>query len=647
MVDTLSKITARQRQQAVKTGAISPDVKFAYSVVIFNVAKEEIVADTRLTIEGTDRSSNAEYFFTTPPKVEELKEPFSTSIIATQAGGKFIESHGSIIKNLMISGTTGIRPNPVRSSVGNLLGTPIENTPVLGSAVSQLTSAASSLAAGLTLASDKGIPINELSGFDDFHTLQKIFRLYSDIKEAGHTPSTVIKGYGPARHIVMLWRNIKDSDYWIVEPGEFNKSRSAASPMSYDYSISLSTMGRYELAVNVPDDPLKSIKDSQTFFARLQQVSQSIKQMFLILSNQISRLEGAGIFATNTLLKPIINILQGIALVKTSVDQFGEKLVQACDDLIESADAALVVLEGDDRFEPQDVAKRTIRKVRLDTVRLKTMPEIARSVASSVKVLKSSLTKSYTSSSEANTSSTSFGSKTFIGNESETSSVAQAIVNVGDDIRSLAGRIFGDKSRWQILVLYNDLQSPYISTTGEPGTLAPGEYILYPTEGDESSSNQVLKESVSQGVSGAYSGTGTIEGEQLGPIARSYGVDLKVANSKKFGGKTDLVISTVKNDIELITGVNNVVQALQSKFKTKQGELLNHSSYGLNVSIGDRATSVSLNETVIKTTALINSDSRVKSVDKVALNSIGDVVSVSASLTLRGANTSHSTVLES
>lgn len=59
-------------------------------------------------------------------------------------------------------------------------------------------------------------------------------------------------------------------------------------------------------------------------------------------------------------------------------------------------------------------------------------------------------------------------------------SVGASIVMTGDTIVTLAARLCGDGTRMHDLVTLNRLEPPYITDTGLPGTLKPGDTILYP-----------------------------------------------------------------------------------------------------------------------------------------------------------------------
>jgi len=290
--NTVTSLSEEQRSQAVQGGQLSEAVQTLYSLVLFDAHANEILEAPGL--DPGNRTKNAEYFFRVPPKVHEFDEPFATSIVCTQDAGKFIESYGSVLKALRISGTTGFRPNKVSSST----------IPLLGISDSQIKTL---LGGGLNTNTRK-ISAKETTGHDDIIFLRNLFRKYSDLKVSDELSSRV----------VMLWRNLKDADYWIVEPEDFRLSQSSSSPFTYDYSISLKTLGVFDFSYQTRPDPLVASRSQQRLQARFQEYSQNLLNMFLTISNKINRLQGYTTFVSNTVLGPLLAVINGLNAVKNS-----------------------------------------------------------------------------------------------------------------------------------------------------------------------------------------------------------------------------------------------------------------------------------------------------------------------------------------
>lgn len=121
----------------------------------------------------------------------------------------------------------------------------------------------------------------------------------------------------------------------------------------------------------------------------------------------------------------------------------------------------------------------------------------------------------------------------------------------GDSLQKIAARELGDASRWPELISYNDLVDPYITddeTEAGPGVLLSGQPILVPAPAP------------------ATTGPATQD--------EAFGTDLRLD-----GG----VLATDGVDFVLVSGNDNLVQALQGRIKTERLELMFHPEYGCDV----------------------------------------------------------------
>ena len=131
-------------------------------------------------------------------------------------------------------------------------------------------------------------------------------------------------------------------------------------------------------------------------------------------------------------------------------------------------------------------------------------------------------------------------------------------VNMGDDLRSIALRELGSAEFWPELAALNGLKPPYISESGGPGVLQPGDTIKIPAPG--------------------------------APSFRSddaiFGRDLTI------GADGDLVADG--GDLVLNGGIHNLSASLARRVKVSKGELSFHPAYGCHVRelLGDRGPSL-------------------------------------------------------
>jgi hypothetical protein len=609
---------ASLRSDALYTGQLTPLLKNQYGIFIWDTVKGGTADATGLS--PANPSAPPEYFFSMAPKVYEMGDPFATQITATQSGGKFVESHGSIIKNIRISGTTGARPN---RGLGEFSGIPL-----VGEALNQLDSNINVLA---VRDRRRAVPASESTGFDDIIFLRNIFRRYSDYRENNES----------SNNIVMVWYNAKEGDSWIVEPTEFKINRNASSPLTYEYNIVFQTLAPFDkIIIRDTTDPLAKVLSVRKIFSRVQEYNRTLKNTFLIVSTQVRRLEGLGVFAQSQLLDPIINVTRGLGVIRATATNFGSKLRHNALVLSQELDNAIDLLSGTEGVEAQDALVRTLRRTQVTAARILAEPGVKESVNTDASSRQTRYAGSYITS--GGTTSTARiapdlgGSTTFIGNNAITDRVAQDFVNAGEDIRSVAGRLLGDKGAWHVLAAVNGLSSPYISSDGRAGTLSVGDPILYP------SSTSAVNSSTINPVNTSDSETAGKDTNTLGPIQQVYGRDIRVesipvANSGVV--LTDLKVNQ-SGDISTIVGIPNVEQAIILKFSTEQGELPVHSGYGASIPIGSKATVTSLNDFRVKTIATLTSDSRIKSIKSIAFVTIGDVLVVNAALILVNATDS-------
>src|SRR5690606_22662670 len=138
-----------------------------------------------------DASRPLEFIFTVAPKAHEVLEPFAVNVAPTRNGGKYVEPTGSVLKEVRLSGNFGLRARAANSE------------------------------GGIQYSGE------EVTGQDLLNRLKNFFRAYSDIVMRGNA------------NIIMIWRNIKDGEYWIVEPinlGFMNEAGTVSS-ISANYSI--------------------------------------------------------------------------------------------------------------------------------------------------------------------------------------------------------------------------------------------------------------------------------------------------------------------------------------------------------------------------------------------------------------------------
>jgi hypothetical protein len=573
-----------------------------YSLFLYDAWEQGVVnveaVGRGVAIDPAGRSNEAEYYFSVPPKVHEMSEPFTTQIIATQNGGKYVESHGSIIKEIRVSGTTGLRPH--KSS-------PIK-VPLLGTTVPPILTEFDPAAGGAR--SDQSTPV-EVTGHDDIMFLRNLFRLYSDLKnDEAHS-----------RHIVMVWRNVKDDDYWVVEPSDFRLQQSSGSPLTYNYTISLKTLAKF-VDVRSDDDTSPAEEASLGLAARVQEYSRTLSTAFLFVAAQATTLRGLGYSKIEAFLGPLTAVLRGISAIKDEYSDVVPGFVASMNALGDSVEDVLKTIKTD----PGDELKRAFLRLKVTVARIraeKAVQDVVRLQAARERVR-----AAYRVAGTADSPSSgprAAGSTAYLPNLPHYASVAQATVYPEEGIRDIARRVLGDAKQWQLLVVTNYLVYPYVSATGGPGVLRPGDAILYPTNDSSGVSPSVINADKSSNAETSEEDTNVNS-----PIQQAYGRDLRLSSNAEL---TDLSVNAA-GDISTIQGIPNVDQAVRIKFATEQGALVVHPRFGAKFPIGRKALPSSFNTFRINTLATLQSDFRIKSIESLQFVAVGDALLIDARLVL-------------
>lgn len=649
--EVVTELDPKTREQAVDSGQLSRRMQQLYSLALID--QEASFPNNIIQLDNVDPGgsgkrgsgegggSHAEYFFRVPPKVNEISEPFATTIVPTQNGGKYVESHGSIIRQIRIQGTTGLRPNKKGPSTIPLLG---------------ISTAAFESLVDFDFAKRTKIPNDEITGFDDIIFLRNIFRLYS-----AHKQSDDLAG-----RVVMVWRNAKDVDYWVVEPVDFKLVHNSSSPMTYEYQIQLRTLARANFSLGTIEDPLDTILSRRRFLARIQGYANNISRVLTSIAAGIDRLDGLGVSTVTAILGPAVALARGILAIKESLNRFGYRTVRRARELFDNLTDALDKIAGftnitplipsaspavlqqfnlvsgarpafQQRFKLQDPLTHDLRRLQVTVARIATEKTLQDTVAVRHAHQHSRVVGSYDtggSSRLTRRAPDTGGSPTFLGNHSPASAVKETTVRVGETIRDIAQRCTGNRGRWHEIALLNDLRSPYIAAQRGTNVLGAGDVILCPV--NDSTGAETASISLGDKSSNEVDNQDDF---RYGPIQQAYGRDLRL-RSTTVASDIDLTDLTVgqNGDLSTIAGVPNVDQAMKLKFATERGELTVHPRFGSQFPIGSKASSVAFTAFQIDVANTLRSDTRVKSIDQLALNVVGDVIVADVRLKLIDSN---------
>lgn len=569
------------------------------------VVKSQFSTDTRSALT----TEPEEFVFRMNPKQMRLEEPAAVQIIPTQGGGQFIEHQGQIYKNITISGTTGLRPNPkISASFFPLTNLKL---PFGGPDTDPIT----------------GLPVGERTGFDDLIDLRNLFRKYWSYKVDGTR----------APYTVMVWQNGKEGELYIVEPMNFSTERSSASPYTFNYNIALRTIERFDLRRRIPRDSVTNLNGKAGFFERVKVAQQKLRQNFVILQSIDDAALLAGRRLTSRLFDPVSTVIDGLAGVINTGNQTLPVGRQFVNDIKIEALNLVESLNGlrtaTDSFLNSGILSRQATAAN----QAKNMVWVTARIAAEDQLFSEKLSNRVTRRQGAyrdpvTGNPRTGGDPTNLTNAPIPTGTKKSVIQSGETIRTCARRLLGSTNLWRQLVIINDLRAPYISPAGDGiSVLRPNDTILYPTSSETAPENSVANDVAPKTI-------------QKDDLTNRLGRDVLIKSDPALAGidKFDFAINS-RGDIALIEGVDNLEQAVLIKFSTEQGQLPVHFFFGIRAPIGEKIRVRSLIQFQANARASLLSDTRIADVIRFDARAEGNVLLISTSLSIRGADSGIST----
>jgi len=191
------------------------------------------------------------------------------------------------------------------------------------------------------------------------------------------------------------------------------------------------------------------------------------------------------------------------------------------------------------------------------------------------------------------------------------SKVKQVRVEQGDSLRTIASRELGSPVRWTELVAINDLRLPFIIDSHKaedrlPKTLIWGDKIYVPWD-----------------TNGYRTPT---------PIS-NFGEDVSLDHGN--------LRATSAGDLSVVSGRDNIVQALKNRIRTLRNELVYHPQYGCHITLAlglESTPFINLMASAWVNEAL-REEPRIQFIQSVTAKSSGDVLDVTAKVLAVGDNT--------
>ena len=545
------------------------------------------------------------------PSEFQQDEVFAVEVTPTLRG-VVVEHHGAILKDIVISGTTGISPN--RKDGGSSRNT---GRPFLQSGT---------------------------SGYEEFNELRSYFRMYIEAKRLDTRKFDQLR---------MVFKNYKDQESIFVEPTKFTMKRSATRPLMYDYSISLKGVGVATFAkdiaegigpfLNAVDDVVDKVitgmdtankvlngsiglinRTLRDFTSLVLTPSRIIKQAVLNFRGGLASTIGAANAAGSTigikkLFTPdfIENIRTGELEPAPSKPVITRTFFNGIIKNVQDAETSLSDAFGRDLTAYNAVVGRTPTIAAIN--RESTFAELQ--VLNALSQLKRSLllmTAQQELFFEKNVFETNLEVFEFYGNKItlQTPNSVRVVKILGDDnIQTLAAREMGDVDKFREIVMLNNLKPPYIDPLGGPGVLTPGSNILIPQQ--QSVGDFAVKKNK------GYEITKTMSESE-----KNMGVDLRI------NGDGDLAF-TNSGDFDLLAGVENITQAIAVRLALERGGLKRHLRFGTGLQIGGKLRGNGLQDLREEILSSLGADPRIESIPFAELKREGNTVNINLILKLR------------
>lgn len=198
-------------------------------------------------------------------------------------------------------------------------------------------------------------------------------------------------------------------------------------------------------------------------------------------------------------------------------------------------------------------------------------------------------------------------------------------ISDGDTLQSIAQIVLGNANKWYDIATYNNLVYPYISEIPQDNVATIGDTIIIPISNDTNydMSTDSLSDTQKSNLS-AY-----VLGKDLSLIDDTSAIESR--------GTTDEIISLESSgkDLSIVTGYDNLVQALLVRLNTPVGSLLLHPEYGNNFSdiLGQSNTLSNINKLKVGIEQTLRKDSRVSDVKISSTELDGDILKINVTIT--------------
>lgn len=520
------------------------------------------------------------------PQSIRKSHPFAAELVPAQEGGVIAEENGVIISELTISGNTGVRPRK-------------------NAAAEKLT-----------------IP---LSGQAHFLWLQDAcFLRYSALKK---DPKYATKTY-------MTWHNYKDGEHWVCVPRNLTLDRSKDRNFHYNYTIALALIEeiRNEKPSNNEDKGIfAAMKDAIRAIAGAVALVQSTVRDIEAFESNIAR-------TTNAVLADVtsaIGFVNAFVTGQANFIKFPQRamltLATNIDTVLQAIDPNKVLSIPYDYYaawlDIQDGLLRVAAypdKFRedFDSSLKRFLALVAGPSTASTEDLDAAEASTITQASQFETSALRAGDSQrvragvydlpltlprYLG-------FREIVVAFGDTLPAIAAREMEDARRWLDIALANELQAPYISAEGLPFTKRPGDTLLIPTTNPTPPEETVR--------------TAGNPGDRDSQLDALLGTDLRMAPTAD-GGYDFVVNPGSTTDVEIVSGLENIEQAVTTIISIERGAYLLHLNVGIERIVGRPGTVERIIEARSRVVEAVQRDPRVAKVKNAGFKAELDSLAIS------------------
>ncbi len=552
------------------------------------------------------------------PRSYRLTEPFTVEATPTQNGGLYVEENGIVQRQIMLQGNFGWRPKPLARNV-TLTGLQI---PVEKRSFS------------------RHIPVAVLaaiSGKRHFEYLQdSVFRAYADLKRDPETSPDV----------QLFFHNPHDQESWLVVPQKFELNREADKRVIYDYSIELLVVDRadaVDFSISEDKGILDTIKDGlRQAKAFVDMGTGFVNDVTSTLAEVEALIKDVGkvVSSVKTLANATTAFIEGVTDVIEAPISVIDSLTRSIE-AVEGTLGALVEL-GNTDFNSAYV--NSWRRMRAAADRLGMHPSLfetdSQRVLRDIRARQDRESQARRVISEGVTAPTSLatygeGTAPLPGevqrNEAETgvgrnnnrySSAKVIVIAHGDSMASLSAKHLGDARLWQDIALLNGMKPPFIDAQGGadlgspanpiPGVFGAGTELLIPSFGRPPEQQPLL----------------TVLGVRRDQPFEDQilGTDFLLVPTNKRRDQFDWEIDVEHGsvDFKLVSGKDNLGQALTTRLTTEKGFNPLYQTVGLDRVIGLNLVAVDLETARFRVVAAITADPRIGSIRGLSFGSSAD-----------------------